>query len=222
MSNNKILIVDDEPDIIEFLKYNLEKDAYVVQSASDGISALHCLNSFEPNLIILDIMMPKMNGIDTCMEIRKKTKNDNIIIVFLSAINEEFSQIACYDAGGDDFISKPIQPRLLIKKINALLKRKKNQNDISINGIRIDEEKYIIFCDNQPISLPKKEFNLLKLLYSKPGKVFLRDQIISTVWGDDYVISSRNIDVQIRKIRSKIGVDKIDTIKGVGYRFNES
>jgi len=219
MSNNKILIVDDEPDIIEFLKYNLEKTGYIVQSASNGIDALSCLNSFEPNLIVLDIMMPKLNGIDTCMEIRKKPKNNNIVIVFLSAINEEFSQLACYDAGGDDFVSKPIQPRLLIKKINVLLKR--NQNNTEINGIRIDDEKYIVFCDNKAISFPKKEFNLLRLLYSKPGKVFLRDQIISVVWGNDYIVSSRNIDVQIRKIRSKIGVDKIDTIKGVGYRFNE-
>ena len=222
MSNNKILIVDDEPDIIEFLQYNLEKNGYIVQSASNGVEALNCLNSFTPNLIVLDIMMPKMNGIDTCIEIRKSSQNDNIVIVFLSAINEEFSQLACYDAGGDDFVSKPIQPRLLIKKINVLLNRKKNQNNLEINGIRIDEEKHIVFCDNQPITFPKKEFNLLRLLYSKPGKVFLRDQIISSIWGDDYFISSRNIDVQIRKIRSKIGVDKISTVKGVGYRFNES
>ena len=218
--SNKILIVDDEPDIIEFLKYNLEKNGYIVKSASNGVDALECLSLFSPDLIVLDIMMPKMNGIDTCIELRKKSKNDNIIVVFLSAVSEEFSQIACYDAGGDDFVSKPIQPRLLMKKINVLLKRSlHNDNNLDVNGVRIDEDKYVVYCDGKPISFPKKEFELLKLLHSKPGKVFLREQIISTVWGTDYFISSRNIDVQIRKIREKIGDGKIETIKGIGYRF---
>ena len=221
--SNKILIVDDEPDILEFLRYNLEKDGHVVQSASNGIDALDRINSFSPQLIVLDIMMPKMNGIDTCIKLRENKKNKNMIVVFLSAISEEFSQIACYDAGGDDFVSKPIQPRLLIKKINVLLKRSLySSHDLEFNGIRIDKDKYVVYCDGKPISFPKKEFELLDLLYSKPGKVFLREEIISAVWGTDYFISSRNIDVQIRKIRSKIGVNKIDTIKGVGYRFNES
>ena len=219
--SHKILIVDDEPDILEFLKYNLEKNGYLVQSASNGVQALEALKNFTPDLIVMDIMMPKMNGIEACSNIRRNPKFKNIIIIFLSAISEEFSQIACYDAGGDDFLAKPIPPKLLLKKISVMLNRMSSKRDESVNGIWIDQDRYLVFCDEHPIRLPKKQFELLNLLYSKPGKVFERNRIISEVWGTDYIVSSRNIDVQIRKIREKIGADKIDTIKGVGYRFSE-
>jgi len=220
--SKKILIVDDEPDILEFLRYNLEKHGYVVESALNGLDCLEKLTSFHPALLILDVMMPNMNGVETCVRIRKNSNFKDIIIVFLSARSEDFSQIECYDAGADDFISKPIQPRLLMKKIETILKRANHVNDNPVNGIYIDLEKYLVFCDDQPIKLPKKQFDLLTLLYSRPGKVFPRDQIISMVWGTDYFVSSRNIDVQIRKIREKIGENKIETIKGVGYRFNDA
>ena len=220
--SKKILIVDDEPDILEFLKYNLEKNGYTVESALNGLDCIKKLNSFHPELIILDIMMPKLNGIDTCSKIRENPNFKDIIIVFLSARSEDFSQIACYDAGGDDFISKPIQPSLFIKKMETILKRVHYvNNNKPVNGVYIDSEKYLVFCNNQAVKLPKKQFDLLTLLYSKPGKVFPRDQIIAMVWGTDYFVSDRNIDVQIRKIRQKIGDDKIETIKGVGYRFND-
>tara|TARA_Y100001968_G_scaffold324494_1_gene363906 strand:+ start:1190 stop:1858 length:669 start_codon:yes stop_codon:yes gene_type:complete len=218
----KILIVDDEPDILEFLRYNLEKSNYVVESVLNGVECLKKLEDFQPSLILLDVMMPKMNGVETCEEIRKIPNFKDVVVVFLSARSEAFSQIACYDAGGDDFISKPIQPKLLVKKIDAIFQRmNQGVNNDEINGVYIDNEKYLVFCNNTAIKLPKKQFELLKLLYSKPGKVFARDYIISMVWGTNYFISSRNIDVQIRKIREKIGHDKIETIKGVGYRFNE-
>ena len=218
--HKKILIVDDEPDILEFLKYNLEKEGYMVESVLNGYDCIKKLDTFQPTLIILDIMMPKMNGVETCEKIKEISKFKDIIIVFLSARNEDFTQIACYDAGGDDFISKPIQPKLLIKKIGAILKRLSTEQQI-VNGVEIDLEKHVIINDGEKISLPKKQFQLLNLLYSKPEKVFSRDRIIKAVWGEDYYISSRNIDVQIRKIREKIGQDKIKTIKGVGYKFCE-
>ncbi|MAQ32348.1 MAG: DNA-binding response regulator [Flavobacteriales bacterium] len=217
---NKILIVDDEPDIIEFLRYNLEKSNFIVDSVFNGKECIKRLNTFNPDLIILDVMMPKMNGVETCENIKSNPKFKDVIIVFLSARNENFSQIACYEAGGDDFISKPIQPKLLVKKIQAILKLK---NAIithkTINGITIDPDRYLVLCDDKEIKLPKKQFQLLSLLFSKPGSVFSRESIISKVWGRDYYISSRNIDVQVRKLREQIGSDKIQTIKGVGYKL---
>ena len=216
---NKILIVDDEPDIIEFLKYNLEKAGYIIESALNGEACLKKLATFTPQLIILDVMMPKMNGIDTCESIKNNPKLQDVFILFLSARNEDFTQISCYDAGGDDFISKPIHPKLLIKKINTFFKRINSKKHPIVNGIEIDLEKHKVVCDGQVLKLPKKQFALLSLLYSKPDKVFTRDEIINRVWGTDYFISARNIDVQIRKIREQIGDDKIETIKGVGYRL---
>ena len=213
-----ILIVDDEPDIIEFLKYNLTKNDFIVETALNGKECLKKLESFSPEIIVLDIMMPKMNGIETCEKIRLIDQYKETIIIFLSARNESFTQIACYDAGGDDFIPKPIQPKLLIKKIEAILKRVKNDLN-TINGVQVDKEKYKIIYEGNSIKLPKKQFELLSLLFSKPERVFSRDEIINKVWGSDYYISSRNIDVQIRKIREQIGNDKIETIKGVGYKF---
>ena len=173
--SKKILIVDDEPDIIEFLKYNLEKNRFTVESAINGDQCLKKLNNFHPDLIILDIMMPKMNGVQTCEKIREKFNSENLIIVFLSARNEDFTQIACYDAGGDDFISKPIQPKLLIKKIEVLLKRTNSisNNNTAVNGIKIDQEKYKVLLNDTSISLPKKQFELLNLLYSDKASCFL-------------------------------------------------
>jgi len=215
----KILIVDDEPDIIEFLTYNLEKSGYYVESCLNGAQCLVKLKSFVPSLIILDIMMPNMNGIDTCEKIKENSDFRDVFIVFLSARNEDFTQVACYDAGGDDFISKPIAPKLLIKKIDAFFKRiHKNTNTI-VNGITIDRDSYRVIVNGKKIKLPKKQFELLSLLYSQPDRVFPRNEIISKIWGTDYFVSSRNIDVQIRKIREHVGDDKIETIKGVGYRF---
>ena len=213
-----ILIVDDEPDIIEFLQYNLKKNNYNVESVLNGKECIQKLKSFKPDIIILDIMMPKMNGVETCETIRKNPLYQDIIILFLSARNEGFTQIACYDAGGDDFIAKPIQPKLLIKKIEVFAKRAKKTNH-EINGVHINKEKYHIIVHGKQLKLPKKQFELLSLLHSKPEKVFSRDEIINHVWGNEYYISSRNIDVQIRKIREQIGNEKIETIKGVGYKF---
>ena len=215
-----ILIVDDEPDIIEFLKYNLLRSGYNVNSVQNGKEALKKINHCKPDIIILDVMMPKMNGVETCEKIRNNINHKDIIIIFLSARSESFTQIACYDAGGDDFIAKPIQPKLLIKKIEVLLKRLRNTNK-TINGIAIDKEKYKVIYNGKKIKLPKKQFELLSLLHSKPEKVFSRNEIINSVWGDSYYISLRNIDVQIRKIREHIGSEKIETIKGVGYKFCE-
>tara|TARA_B100000579_G_C22644584_1_gene763102 strand:- start:215 stop:880 length:666 start_codon:yes stop_codon:yes gene_type:complete len=218
--NNHILIVDDEPDIIEFLSYNLNQKNYKVSTAINGNECLKLLSSgLNPDLIILDVMMPKLNGIETCEKIREELKIDETIIIFLSARNEDFTQIACYNAGGDDFISKPIQPKLLIKKIETILKRRSKISK-SVNNISIDEERFIVTCDNKELQLPKKQFQLLSLLYSKPDKVFSREEIINKVWGNEYYISSRNIDVQIRKIRENIGSGRIKTIKGVGYKFS--
>ena len=215
----KILIVDDEPDIIEFLSYNLEKEDYEVSSALNGKECLKLLkNGLNPDLIILDIMMPKLNGIETCEKIREELNITDTIVLFLSARNEAFTQISCYNAGGDDFIAKPIQPKLLVKKIETILKRTRKTNK-QINDLIIDKDRYIVICDGKEMQLPKKQFQLLNLLYSKPDKVFGRDEIITKVWGNDYYISSRNIDVQIRKIREHIGQKKIQTIKGVGYKF---
>ena len=177
------------------------------------------LATFNPQLIILDVMMPNMNGIDTCESIKNNPKFQDVFILFLSARNEDFTQISCYDAGGDDFIPKPIHPKLLIKKINSFFKRLNSKKNPIVNGIEIDLEKHKVVCDGQILKLPKKQFNLLSLLYSKPDKVFTRDEIINRVWGTDYFISARNIDVQIRKIREHIGDDKIETIKCVGYRL---
>ena len=216
----KVLIVDDEPDIREFLDYNLEKNGYITESAIHGLDCMEKVKIFQPELIIMDVMMPKLNGVETCEKIRENPLFKNIIILFLSARSEDFSQIACYDAGGDDFVSKPIKIKLLIRKINSLLRRNYSNTQNTVNGISIDEEQYVVYCNEVSIKLPKKQFHLLQLLHSAPGKVFKRDDIISIVWGTDYYISSRNIDVQIRKIREKIGVDKIETVKGVGYRFN--
>ena len=219
---HKILVVDDEKDILEFLKYNLEAKNYIVETAQDGISALRKLKTFKPSLIILDVMMPRLNGVETCEKIREDSTLNDVIILFLSARNEEFTQVACYDAGADDFIEKPIKIKLIIKKIEILLKKSIHNNSVtSFNGVILNDKDYTVTSDGETYSLTKKQFNLLELLMSKPDNVFKREKIMQSIWSDTYV-SGRNLDVQIRKIREKIGNNKIKTIKGVGYLFTKN
>jgi len=223
MSNEKILLVDDEPDIIEFLGYNLTKEGYDVTTSTNGKDAIDLAKKIKPDLIILDVMMPEMDGIETCHEIRATEDLSQTLIIFLSARGEDYSQVAGFDAGADDYISKPIKPRLLISKIKAILRRKSGTEELPSNetqgDIKIDREKYLVYKDGAEFSFPKKEFELLALLISKPGKVFTRDVILDVVWGGDVVVGDRTIDVHIRKLREKLGDHYIKTIKGVGYKF---
>jgi len=223
----KILLVDDEPDIVEFLSYNINKEGYEVYTASNGKEALEKARKVNPHLILLDVMMPEMDGIETCEALRQDKKFQNTVIAFLTARGEDYSQIAGFDAGGDDYITKPIKPKVLISRIKALLKRFKSANEepesdghlIQRSNLVIDREKYVVIKDNNELILPKKEFELLVLLISKPDRVFTRDEIFSAVWGDNIIVGDRTIDVHIRKLREKIGDDHIKTIKGVGYKF---
>ncbi len=223
----KILLVDDEEDIIEILSYNLKSENYQIESASNGVEALQKIQSFEPDLVILDIMMPEMNGIDVCAKIKQdKIGNENMIIAFLTARNESFTQIAALDSGGDDFINKPIKPNVLKSRIKALLRRHPGLNSLDETGTQVFgnlEINYLEFSvkDNDKVfQLAKKEFELLSLLTSKPGKVFKREEILLKVWGKEVIVGDRTIDVHIRKLREKIGSDYIQTLKGVGYKFN--
>lgn len=214
----KILLVDDDTDIQEFVSYNLRKESYQVFIANNGIEAIEIAKNEHPNLIILDVMMPNLNGIETCKIIRNIEGMDKVIITFLSARSEEFSQIAGYDAGADDYITKPIKPSILIKKISSLLRRA-NPETNTFKNIKINPDKHEVFVNNQAVVLAKKEFKLLKLLASNPDKVFNRDEIYKHVWGDCVVVGDRTIDVHVRKIRKKIGNNFIQTLKGVGYKF---
>ena len=222
-SHHKILLVDDEPDILDFLSYNLKKEGYAVLTASNGKEAITIAKKELPHLIVLDVMMPEMDGIETCRELRIIKGLENTIITFLTARNEDYTQIAGFDVGADDYITKPIKPRVFISRIKALLRRHKEDiavsNVVDLGIIKIDSEKYIVYKGKEEISLPKKEFNLLSLLCSKPGKVFTREFILDKVWGDDVVVGDRTIDVHIRKLREKIGDDYFKTVKGVGYKF---
>ncbi len=226
-SDYKILVVDDEVDIIEFITYNLNNEGFMVFSCKNGKEAIELTKKHNPHLILLDVMMPEMDGIETCEEIRKMPGMENTIIAFLTARGEDYSQIAGFEAGGDDYILKPIKPKVLISRIKALLKRFKLskvenspvENIIEFNKLKLDREKYLVFKDNKEIILPKKEFELLSLLISVPGKVFTRDEIFSKVWGDDIIVGERTIDVHIRKLREKIGESHIKTVKGVGYKI---
>ena len=223
-SEHKILLVDDEPDILEFLSYNLKKEGYTVYMATNGTEAVAVAKKESPDLIILDVMMPDMDGIDTCREIRELPGLSDVLIAFLTARSEDYSQIAGFDVGADDYINKPIKPRVLISRIKALLRRGGANKvtiteKVEIGGIKIDRERYLIVKEGVEISLPKKEFELLALLASKPGKVFTREVILDNVWGGDVVVGDRTIDVHIRKLREKIGEDFIKTIKGIGYKF---
>lgn len=228
-SEFKILVVDDEPDILEFLSYNLKREGFSVSLARDGKSAIEVAQKTLPHIILLDVMMPGMDGIETCEKIREMPMLDNTMIAFLTARGEDFSQIAGFEAGADDYITKPIKPKVLISRMNALLKRgkwttasiAKQQKIIQKGDILIDLEKYIVFKDKEELILPKKEFELLLLLASKPGKVFTRDDIFNVIWGNNVIVGDRTIDVHIRKLREKLGEKYIKTIKGVGYKFAE-
>jgi two-component system, OmpR family, alkaline phosphatase synthesis response regulator PhoP len=224
----RILLVDDEPDILEFIGYNLEKEGFQVLKALNGREAIEVAKRELPQIIILDVMMPEMDGMVTCEEIRKIPELKQSIIAFLTARGEDYSQIAGFEAGADDYITKPIRPKVLVSRVRALLKRyqpEKNsgpeQTDgvLNVGDLTIDRERYLIIKHGQEMNLPKKEFELLSLLVSKPGKVFTRDDIYDTVWGDEVIVGDRTIDVHIRKLREKIGDDQIKTIKGVGYKF---
>ncbi len=224
---NKILIVDDDPDILEFLSYNLKKEGHSIQTAKNGKEAIEKGLDFKPDLVILDVMMPVMDGIEACHQMRNMHEFKSSVITFLTARGEDYSQIAGYDAGADDYILKPIKPRLLVSKVNSLLRRnsdsKVDANDAELSrlGLVIDNDKFLIHYNGSSFYLPKKQFQLLSLLASKPGKVFTRDEIYSLVWGNQTIVGDRTIDVHIRKIRSTIGEDLIKTIKGVGYKFQE-
>jgi two-component system alkaline phosphatase synthesis response regulator PhoP len=221
---NKILLVDDEADILEFLSYNLKKEGYRVFTANNGKEAVTVAKKENPDIIILDVMMPDMDGIETCREIRDLPGLKDVMIAFLTARNEDYSQIAGFEVGADDYINKPIKPRVLSSRIKALLRRSGNTeaaaaDKVDMGGIKIDRERYLIVQDGNEINLPKKEFELLALLASKPGKVFTRESILDKVWGGEVVVGDRTIDVHIRKLREKLGEDFIRTVKGIGYKF---
>ena len=219
----RILIVDDEPDIRELLRYNLEKAGFECDIAENGLSALESIKVQKPSLILLDVMMPVMDGIQTCEAIREDKNNNDIIIAFLTARSEDYSQIAGLQAGSDDYIAKPIKPAVLLSRIQALLRRKSPefnvQNTSSLARLSVDKDRHLVNLDGQLLQLPRKEFELLSLLLSKPNVVFQREHILSKVWGTDVVVGDRTIDVHIRKIREKIGDGWIQTIKGVGYKL---
>ena len=215
-----ILIVDDELDIRDMLSYNLEKEGFTVSTCANGKDAIQFVNNNPLDLILLDVMMPELDGIEVCRIIRSESSNPKVIICFLTARNEDYSQIAGLEAGADDYIAKPIKPRVLISKIRSLLRRLDIGDDAqSINGLEINREKYQVTLNGNSIHLPRKEFELLALLASRPGNVFERDIILKTVWGDDVVVGDRTIDVHIRKLREKVGEKLIKTVKGVGYRL---
>jgi two-component system alkaline phosphatase synthesis response regulator PhoP len=222
--NIKILLVDDEQDILEIVGYNLAQEGYQISTAINGKEAVEKAKKEVPHLIIMDVMMPEMDGMEACENIRKIPELKNVIITFLTARNEDYSQVAGFDAGADDYITKPIKPKLLISKVKALLRRLKeeessNSETLNVGGIEINREEYKIIKDDIEIVLPRKEFELFYLLASKPGKVFKREEILDKVWGNEVIVGGRTIDVHIRKLREKIGDDLFKTIKGVGYKF---
>jgi two-component system alkaline phosphatase synthesis response regulator PhoP len=227
----KVLLVDDEEDILEFISYNLEKEGFTVYTASNGKEGIRIAEKVQPHLILLDLMMPEMDGITACEEIRKIPLLQHTLVAFLSARGEDYSQIAGFEAGADDYITKPIRPKVLVSRVKALLKRLAPPvtetvvadpgTTVSIGNLIIDKERYLVRLGNEEMILPRKEFELLSLLVSKPGKVFTREEIYFSVWGDNVVVGDRTIDVHIRKLREKIGNDHIKTLKGIGYKFSE-
>lgn len=225
MNNYRILLVDDEEDILEFVSYNLKKEGFEVYTACNGTKAIDMALAHSPHLVLLDVMMPEMDGIETCTELRKIPGLENMIIAFLTARGEDYSQIAGFDAGADDYISKPIRPKVLISRLRALLKRYETNSSGAMSSetsdLIINRERYLVTLLGKEIVLPRKEFELLALLYSKPEKVFSRDEIFDNIWGDNVVVGDRTIDVHIRKLREKIGENYIVTVKGVGYKFSE-
>lgn len=219
----RILLVDDEPDILEIVGYNLSNEGYNVITGSNGLQAVKLAKKHKPHLIILDVMMPEMDGIEACEIIRSNSELENTIITFFTARGEDYSQVAGFDAGADDYITKPIKPKILLSKVKALLRRFKNQKEVDqivkVGKLTINREEYKVFKGKEELSLPRKEFELLSLLTSKPDKVFTREDILDKVWGMEVVVGGRTIDVHIRKLREKIGEKSIKTIKGVGYKF---
>ena len=221
--DSTILVVDDELDILEFVGYNLRKEGYIVLTANNGLAAIEIAQEKTPDLVILDVMMPDMDGIETCERMRAISKLTNTIITFLTARSEDYSQIAGLEAGADDYITKPIRPKVLLSRVKALLRRRVVSDDFSnileLGDIIIDKEKHTVLYKNLQVELAKKEFKLLELLTSKPGKVFTRQEILENVWGLEVVVGDRTIDVHIRKLREKINDQYIKTVKGVGYKF---
>jgi two-component system, OmpR family, alkaline phosphatase synthesis response regulator PhoP len=219
----RVLIADDEPDILEIVGYNLEKEGYEVITANDGQQALDLAKMHKPNLIILDIMMPYKSGAEVCKLLRSNPEFNETLIIMLTAMNDEASHIKGLDSGADDYISKPISPKVLVSRVNAILRRvnkEDGQKTIKLDNITIDPVKFVVIIDGNEISLAKKEFELLHLLATKPGRVFLRNEILGMVWGSEVIVGDRTIDVHIRKIRQKLGLDCITTVKGVGYKFD--
>jgi len=218
----KVLIADDEPDILEIVSYNLRKEGYETITAKDGDDALHKSKLFKPDLIMLDVMMPNKNGMEVCKTLRSQPSYHDTLIIFLTALSDEVSHVKGLEYGADDYISKPVSPKILVTKVNALFRRvQKPENDkvIQVGNITIDPVKFVVTIDNQEIILAKKEFELLHLLATKPGRVFLRNEILSQIWGTEVIVGDRTIDVHIRKIRQKLGIDCITTVKGVGYKM---
>ena len=223
-SNINILCVDDEPDILEILKYNLSNEGYQISTAKDGKIAIKKAKEIKPNLIIMDIMMPNMDGIQTCEILRSDESFNDTLIMFLTARGEDYSYVAAYEAGADDYVTKPVKPKILLSKVKGLLRRSKKYSEkeddvIEFGNLRINREKYKVYTSDKSISLPRKEFELLNLLASKPDKVFKREKIMEKVWGEQVVVGDRTIDVHIRKLRKKIGDKYFKTVKGVGYKF---
>ena len=217
-----ILLVDDEPDILEIVRYNLALEGYKIETAENGVEAIDKAKKVKPQLIIMDVMMPKMDGIEACEKIRSIPDLSETVITFLSARGEDFSQVAGLDAGADDYITKPIKPKVLVSKVKALLRRFKDEEEsdkMKLGDLVINREEYKILLGKEEIMLPKKEFELLALLASKPGKVFKRENILDSIWGNDVIVGGRTIDVHIRKLREKIGDERFKTVKGVGYKF---
>jgi len=225
-SKIKVLVVDDEPDIIEILTYNLEKEGYEVKSASDGVKAVHTATKFKPDVILLDIMMPNQDGVETCRQIRDIEELKSTFIIFLTARSEEYSEVAAFDVGADDYITKPIKPRALMSRISALFRResKKEQevSQIRIKDLTINRSSFTIDKEGKTINLPKKEFELLYFLAKNPNMVFSRDELLQNIWGADVFVLARTVDVHIRKVREKIGENYITTVKGVGYKFDNN
>jgi two-component system alkaline phosphatase synthesis response regulator PhoP len=220
----KILIADDEPDILEIVSYNLGKEGYEVYTAKDGNEAIDKAKQLNPDLIILDIMMPKKTGVEVCAILRSQPAFQETLIIFLTALSDEDSQVRGLETGADDYVSKPISPKVLVSRVNALFRRINQKEDsgksIQVGNINIDPVRYLVGIDDREVILAKKEFELLYLLASRPGRVFLRNEILSQVWGNDVIVGDRTIDVHIRKVRQKLGVDCITTVKGVGYKFD--
>ena len=221
----KILVVDDEPDILEFLSYNLEKEGFSVETAENGKQALEKAKKSQPDIVLLDVMMPEMDGIEACRTMREMPQFEHTIIAFLTARTEDYSQIAGFETGADDYISKPIKPRVLVSRLKALLRRyeakESKSSFLDVGNIQIDRERYLIIFNGTEMAVPRKEFELLYLLASKPGKVFKRDEILNEIRGRDIIVGDRTIDVHIRKLREKLGEDLIKTVKGIGYKFEE-